>query len=148
MITVGLTGGIGSGKSTVALYRVRAIVEQALTEGRPLPTILVTTYTNALINFSQSLLVQLLGDILDLPDGKLPPEITVSTVDSRIMHIARRSGRKFDLADETARREALHYARNAVKPQTIGDLDQLLLTQQNSMLRKQNSKQLRLKFSL
>ncbi|MEW5956530.1 MAG: type II toxin-antitoxin system RelE/ParE family toxin, partial [Chloroflexota bacterium] len=41
-------GGPGSGKSTIALYRVRAIVEHARRSGGDLPDILFTTYTNAL----------------------------------------------------------------------------------------------------
>jgi len=55
-------GGPGSGKSTVALYRARWILDQAEAEGRPAPRILFTTYTNALTRFSEQLLEQLLGD--------------------------------------------------------------------------------------
>ena len=37
-------GGPGSGKSTVALYRVRALIEAAQAAGEPLPKIMFTTY--------------------------------------------------------------------------------------------------------
>lgn len=57
-----IKGGPGTGKSTVALYRIRSILEKAQREGKPYPKILFTTYTNALIRFSQQLLEQLLGD--------------------------------------------------------------------------------------
>lgn len=65
-------GGAGAGKSTLALYRVKRLVEKGYN------SILFTTYTNALSNYSQQLLKQLLGK---------PPEtlgVKVSTVDSLI----------------------------------------------------------------
>lgn len=52
-------GGPGTGKSTIALYRVRAFME-AMPQIKA-PRILFTTYTNALVAFSQQLLRQLLG---------------------------------------------------------------------------------------
>lgn len=53
-------GGPGTGKSTVALYRVKALLDSLPAD--PRPQILFTTYTNALVSFSQQLLEQLLGD--------------------------------------------------------------------------------------
>ncbi len=121
-------GGPGSGKSTIALYRLRAIIEQAQQEGRPRPEILFTTYTNPLINFSRSLLHQLLADSLNLkPGDSLPANITISTVDSRAFHIAKSSGERFEPARSTDQDEALHYARSAVQPRAMGDLDQLIV---------------------
>ncbi|HEY7347225.1 MAG TPA: UvrD-helicase domain-containing protein [Ktedonobacterales bacterium] len=55
-------GGPGSGKSTVALYRVRELLRVLRAEGQPQPRILFTTYTNALVTFSRQLLKSLLGD--------------------------------------------------------------------------------------
>ena len=49
-------GGAGTGKSTLALYRVEKLIIQGYT------SILFTTYTNALVNYSQQLLTQLLGN--------------------------------------------------------------------------------------
>src|SRR5256886_1262468 len=57
-----LKGGPGTGKSTIALYRVRSLVEELRKKGRDEFRILFTTYTNALVNSSQQLLQQLLGD--------------------------------------------------------------------------------------
>ena len=69
-----IKGGPGTGKSTVALHRVRALLDRAVAEGRPAPRILFTTYTNALTRFSEQLLQQLLGERASL--------VTVSTADN------------------------------------------------------------------
>jgi superfamily I DNA/RNA helicase/mRNA-degrading endonuclease RelE of RelBE toxin-antitoxin system len=55
-------GGPGSGKSTVALYRVKELLRVLRAEGQPKPRILFTTYTNALVAFSRQLLKSLLDD--------------------------------------------------------------------------------------
>ncbi|WP_160295249.1 3'-5' exonuclease [Geobacter sp. OR-1] len=52
-------GGPGTGKSTVALYRVRTLME-AIRSDTPV-RVLFTTYTNALVSYSRQLLSQLLG---------------------------------------------------------------------------------------
>ncbi|MCZ2205789.1 UvrD-helicase domain-containing protein [Cylindrospermopsis raciborskii] len=57
-----LKGGPGTGKSTVALYRVRALLQVLKKHGVVEPKILFTTYTNALITFSEQLLNNLLGE--------------------------------------------------------------------------------------
>lgn len=122
-------GGPGSGKSTVALYRVRAIVDRATSQGEPLPEILFTTYTNALTNVSKSLLHQLVSDPLQLqPGDKLPQAIRMTTVDATVMWIAKHSGQKFKLADHQQQVEALHFARSTLQPREVGDLDKLLLS--------------------
>jgi superfamily I DNA/RNA helicase/mRNA-degrading endonuclease RelE of RelBE toxin-antitoxin system len=54
-------GGPGTGKSTVALYRIRSFLDQMLKADQQAPQILFTTYTNALIQSSKQLLQQLLG---------------------------------------------------------------------------------------
>jgi len=121
-------GGPGSGKSTVALYRARALVEHALETRGEVPELLFTTYTNALTNFSESLLCQLLGDVLDLEANRLPKSIRLTTVDSTVMWIAKSSGRDFDLAGYDQQAEALRYARAAFKPRAMGELDKLLVS--------------------
>ena len=65
-------GGAGAGKSTLALHRVKRLIEKGY------DSILFTTYTNALSNYSQQLLEQLLG--------KSPVKlgVKVATVDSLI----------------------------------------------------------------
>ena len=56
-------GGPGTGKSTVALYRVRSLLHQLLkNKAVEEPRVLFTTYTNALVRSSEQLLEQLLGD--------------------------------------------------------------------------------------
>ncbi len=54
-------GGPGTGKSTVALYRIRSMLEQLQKMGKASPRLLFTTYTNALVKSSEQLLQQLLG---------------------------------------------------------------------------------------
>lgn len=57
-----IKGGPGTGKSTIALYRVRSLLNHAEKEGKPHPRILFTTYTPALTRSSEQLLRELLGD--------------------------------------------------------------------------------------
>ncbi len=57
-----LKGGPGTGKSTVALYRVRTMIEVLKKSGVTKPRLLFTTYTKALVEFSRQLLESLLGD--------------------------------------------------------------------------------------
>ncbi|GAB4543587.1 MAG: 3'-5' exonuclease [Anaerolineae bacterium] len=121
-------GGPGSGKSTVALYRAQAVVAHSLQTHRRVPEVLFTTYTNALINVSQSLLGQLLRDVLNLESQELPGAIRVTTVDRQVMWIARSDGQEFEVADRDRQLEALHYARAVFKPQAMGDLDKLLVS--------------------
>lgn len=101
-----IKGGPGSGKSTVALYRVRELCSQlpGLT-----PTILFTTYTKALIRASEQLLTQLMG--------RLPENVTVSTLDS----IARRivceveGTNRLEMTSADAWRDALATARTVLR---------------------------------
>lgn len=56
-----LKGGPGTGKSTVALYRTRVMLDSLRRNGIAQPRLLFTTYTRALTRFSEQLLAQLLG---------------------------------------------------------------------------------------
>ncbi|ABU60095.1 3'-5' exonuclease [Roseiflexus castenholzii] len=67
-------GGPGTGKSTLALYRVQRLLEQGVT------SVLFTTYTNALVAYSEQLLTRLLGAS---PDTR---GVKVTTVDSLAFH--------------------------------------------------------------
>ena len=58
-------GGPGTGKSLVALYRVKALIERALAAGEQPPRILFTTYTNSLVQFSRQLLTGLVPEHMD-----------------------------------------------------------------------------------
>jgi len=123
-------GGPGSGKSTVALYRLRALIEHHRRTSGGLPSILFATYTNSLIHFSESLLRQLLGDLVPLTHaGKLPPIIRVSTLHSTATMIARGSGQEYRMAGESDKIEALHAARAALRPAAFGEVAKLRLTE-------------------
>lgn len=75
-----LKGGPGTGKSTVALYRVRTMIEVLKTSGVTKPRLLFTTYTKALVEFSRQLLESLLGD-----DARF---VEVRTADSLVRKIS------------------------------------------------------------
>lgn len=66
-------GGPGSGKSTVALYRVRKIVETFENTLFEPPSVLFLTYTSALTKAN--------GDLLKELIGKLPSYVRVETID-------------------------------------------------------------------
>lgn len=57
-----LKGGPGTGKSTIAIYRVRSLLRQPSLWSGSNPRILFTTYTNALTKTAKALLQRLLGD--------------------------------------------------------------------------------------
>lgn len=129
-------GGPGSGKSTVALYRIRANIEHALATNGKVPSILFTTYTNALINSSRSLLQQLLRDILGLKsEQKLPKEVRVTTFHRTAQWIAKRSGQLFNMAQEGDREEALRAARAMLQPRGLGDAAKLAIADTLAPLR-------------
>lgn len=84
-------GGPGTGKSMVALYRVRAMIEKMRNEGLAEPHILFTTYTNALVSSSRQLLEQLLGS-----DAHY---IKVQTADSIIHSTLSKLGQRKNILD-------------------------------------------------
>jgi len=61
-------GGPGTGKSTIALYRVRSLLAMLRRQGVASPRILFTTYTSALTAVSEQLLRRLLGEDADTVD--------------------------------------------------------------------------------
>lgn len=112
-----LKGGPGTGKSTIALYRVRSLMQALRKQGKQQPRILFTTYTNALVNSSQQLLEQLLG-----VDSE---QIEVQTIDKLITTIAEHLGRKKTLITTQELDELLlqalkdaHPAGNAAQQRT------------------------------
>ena len=109
-------GGPGSGKSTIALYRVRNLVQHAMATTGRIPSVLFTTYTNALINSSESLLRQLLREVLNLrPEEPLPRQIRITTLHKTVRWIAKDSGAQFHTAYEDQCRQALYAARAGLK---------------------------------
>jgi superfamily I DNA/RNA helicase/mRNA-degrading endonuclease RelE of RelBE toxin-antitoxin system len=129
-------GGPGSGKSTVALYRLRALVAHHHAKTGQIPSVLFTTYTNALINSSQSLLRQLLDADLNVKGKRdLPKEIRVTTLHKTAAWIARRSGQPYEMANDRQQMEALHAARAALQPHGLGDVAKIPLAQTIADLR-------------
>ena len=73
-------GGPGTGKSTIALHRVRSLVgslRQAGTE----PHVLFTTYTNALVAGSRQQLARILGADADLVDVRTADSVAAELLD-------------------------------------------------------------------
>lgn len=89
-------GGPGTGKSTVALYRVRSLLEQLHATGKNTFRILFTTYTNALVKASEQQLHQLLG-----ADAQA---VQVSTADKLAYSVLNESEAQRELIDDTALR--------------------------------------------
>jgi mRNA-degrading endonuclease RelE of RelBE toxin-antitoxin system len=99
-----VTGGPGSGKSVVAAYRARSLIQQLRAAGVAEPRLLVTSYTNALVAATQLLLERLLG-----PDTQLVDVRTADNVVSEVMHHARRP---YNPKDDGVARFAVSYGRN------------------------------------
>ena len=92
-------GGPGTGKSTIGLYRARSLLSSLRNSGVERPRILFTTYTNALVKFSEQLLQRLLG-----PDHA---HVAVTTADSLVHKIVAATDGKPYLADGPALRSAI-----------------------------------------
>lgn len=113
-----LKGGPGTGKSTVALYRVRALIETLQAHGVEKPKILFTTYTNALVAFSQQLLASLMGKDIQY--------VEVKTADAIIAAIISQSTGKPNIASGEVLRKTMKQALN----NTIDSLEGNLLQRQ------------------
>jgi superfamily I DNA/RNA helicase/mRNA-degrading endonuclease RelE of RelBE toxin-antitoxin system len=100
-------GGPGTGKSTVALYRTRAMLRSLKAAGIATPRVLFTTYTNALVTFSEQLLRSLLGDDAHFVDVRTADSIALSIVSGR-MGAPR-------IASAQEQRDAMTAAMSAVK---------------------------------
>jgi len=111
-----LKGGPGTGKSTVALYRVRAVLEKLKALGVEKPKILFTTYTNALIGFSQQLLGSLLGEDIQY--------VEVKTADAIISSLITQSTGKPNLASGDVLRRIMKQALKSTIDSLTGNLIQ------------------------
>lgn len=122
-----IKGGPGTGKSTVALYRVQRLIEHRLKTGRQTPRILFTTYTPALARFSQQLLESLLGENRNLvtvrtSDGvaedivsRLEPVRVVTDRQDLEARIARLMDRHQDHLPESVRRLRPDYVLDEIE---------------------------------
>jgi superfamily I DNA/RNA helicase/mRNA-degrading endonuclease RelE of RelBE toxin-antitoxin system len=97
-----LKGGPGTGKSTIALYRVRALLQEMRKQGQERPRILFTTYTNALVKSSGQLLEQLLEEDLKY--------VEVQTADKLAIHLLQANGHHPRLLDHGEVRDVLKQA--------------------------------------
>ncbi|MBD2465508.1 UvrD-helicase domain-containing protein [Oscillatoria sp. FACHB-1407] len=117
-----LKGGPGTGKSTIALYRTREILKQLQATGVSQPRILFTTYTNALVTFSEQLLGQLLGK-----DAQF---VEVKTSDTPMYSLICQSTGKPKIANA---KDLLKLVQEAV-PKAIATLEGNVLQQQAQRL--------------
>lgn len=97
-------GGPGTGKSTVALYRVQSLLK-TLQRQSGTPRVLFTTYTNALISYSEQLLHSLLGI-----DDQF---VEVRTADSVAAGIISNAGLRNTIAEPADLRKVLQTARTS-----------------------------------
>lgn len=123
-------GGPGTGKSTVALYRVKATIEALLREGVEKPRLLFTTYTNALARSSRQLLSQLLGDKAGF--------VEVQTADSLVYSSLAQAGEKPSYARTEELRDLLRQAREEACQHFEGNALQKL-AQEESLARLSDS---------
>ena len=110
-------GGAGTGKSTVALYRVKALLEKPESQGNE--TVLFTTYTRALLSASEQLLKQL-----------LTPEqfarVRVATCDQIMLEIVKKSRQVGKFESGGIVLQTLRAVRNQFMPSAPNAFDQRL----------------------
>lgn len=90
-----IKGGPGTGKSTIALYRVRSIIDHNHSQGRTNLKILFSTFTPTLAKFSEQLLQQLLGAHMNL--------VQVNTADDLALRIVK----LYEQVDQIAEKKQL-----------------------------------------
>jgi len=113
-------GGPGSGKSTVAMYRVRAMLERAVRRNDEAPSVLFTTFTNALVSATEELLNRLLKG--------LPGKWEVTTVDQVTLKLVRNSNAPdIKIANRDQWREALAYVRPAFRVEVGSAIENALV---------------------
>jgi len=117
-------GGPGAGKSTIALYRAREYVI------RGAGTVLFTTYTNALVRYSEQLLKQLIGE--------LPAQIRVSTLDGIAVQIVQEcDGQRLNIkGDSNAIKVALNQALKFFTQESKNTWEYRLLEENESGIRR------------
>lgn len=93
-----IKGGPGTGKSTIALYRVRSLLEHFNKQGKSNVQILFTTFSEALARFSKQLLEQLLGENIT--------KVKVITADDLVVEINSINA-ELNIADSTILKNTL-----------------------------------------
>ncbi|HMN10821.1 MAG TPA: UvrD-helicase domain-containing protein [Bellilinea sp.] len=108
-------GGPGSGKSTVALYRVGAIIRKYIAERKPV-RILFTTYTNALISASNQLLQRILEMEKVDPNSEMV-KLDVQTLDSVAMQILKSDPNHLMMSTGSDMKYSIASARSSFLPE-------------------------------
>ena len=106
-------GGPGTGKSIVALYRVRNLLEpdaQASLFEKRVPKILFLTYTTTLIEYSKQLLRPLVGEYVEY--------VTIANLDRIVRQILVSKGFSFNPASREDKVEALRGASGLLTKNT------------------------------
>jgi superfamily I DNA/RNA helicase/mRNA-degrading endonuclease RelE of RelBE toxin-antitoxin system len=129
-----IKGGPGTGKSTIALYRIRSILGTEVRSGENCPKILFTTYTNALIKFSVQLLEQLVGD--------KAKHVTVATADKVARDIVLKRLKDVKIADYRKQKEVLEQLRESLFKDSLNLRSDFLLEEFNWVIEGQNIKTL------
>jgi superfamily I DNA/RNA helicase len=126
-----LKGAPGTGKSIVAIYRVRSLINALRRMGIAEPRILFTSYTNALVGAARQMLEALLGR-----DAAL---VEVSTADMVISNLYAANDRKYKPIDSDMRRthiykawdkldqEAVYPIRNLPREYLVEEIDQVIV---------------------
>ncbi len=114
-------GGAGSGKSTIALYRAKALCDLAKQQLIP-PRILFSTYTNSLVRASEQLLDHLLSNT--------EAEIEVSTVDVIARRIVNAVDGRPDIPRDDFLLEAIRASKFALEFSGDNQLQILMLKKQ------------------
>jgi len=126
-----LKGAPGTGKSVVAIYRVRSLINALRRSGIAEPRILFTSYTNSLVTSARQMLEALLG-----ADAAL---VEVSTADMVVSRLHADNGRTYKPVDPGRRRthvyeawkqlgqEQLHAIRNLSIEYLIEEIDRVII---------------------
>lgn len=123
-------GGPGSGKSTVALYRIRKIIEHARENGEKQPEILFITYTNALVNASEQQLNRLLS--------AFSARVRTATLDKIAMEIVSAKNGYWDMAKSWEIVEAIANAKASFSSPLDNISDDYLADEINWVIEGQN----------
>lgn len=105
-------GGPGSGKSTVAMYRIRSVLERAAANAEPPPHILFTTFTNALVMATEELLPRVLEGV--------PGTFEIFTVDKLATHLTFGESFHPQIVGSYEWKSAIKTARSAFAPHLSG----------------------------
>lgn len=124
-------GGPGSGKSTVALYRINNLVRHHRNALIP-PKILFTTYTNALTTVSRQLVDRLLNDV---DDSQRAIKVDIATLDSVAMRIAGAGRPRFEIVKQDDIDYALRVARQRFAPQSASEAENAFIQRAVAALR-------------